>query len=306
MAWSCSACTYRNKNGGSKKCFACETTRAKASDSMSIDLTSSKDITKKRGAGFQRTLFGGVADVKKEDGIKRAKTAKSEAKTSGVSSQSLLTSNDGLEASYKPLRNESYEVRSTRCHELMKKTFKIDQLRKQQPKAVECALKGQSQVIVMATGGGKSLCYQLPAVVLGGVTVVISPLIALMRDQVSSLTKKGVSAACINSSNKTKENDDILDRVVGRKLKTTKKSGETVLRPISIIYVTPESLQTTSFQNILNELNHKRRLTMFAIDEAHCMSSYVSSSSTESIHPNCHLIANHVASTLVFLLSFSQ
>jgi ATP-dependent DNA helicase RecQ len=119
------------------------------------------------------------------------------------------------------------------------------------------------------------LCYQLPAVVIGGVTIVVSPLIALMRDQVDSLTKKGVSAACISSANKDYENSRVLEAVIGRKLNTTKRKGDEVGRkPISILYVTPESLQTQKFQSILNELYQSNRLAGFAIDECHCLSTW--------------------------------
>lgn len=99
-----------------------------------------------------------------------------------------------------------------------------------------------------------------------------------MRDQVASLINKGVSAACINSSNKEKENADILDRLVGRRMNPTKKQlaagASPILPPLTLVYVTPESLQTQKFQNILSELQKKKALTGFAIDEAHCMSSW--------------------------------
>jgi len=143
--------------------------------------------------------------------------------------------------------------------------------------AVECALKSQSQIVVMATGGGKSLCYQLPAVVCGGTTVVISPLIALMQDQVASLLKKGIPAACINSSNRESENNDIYDRLLGRRQNVSKRlqfAGEGPLKPLTLVYVTPESLQTQRFQTILHELHDNKRLAGFAIDEAHCLSSW--------------------------------
>ena len=92
--------------------------------------------------------------------------------------------------------------------------FQLDELRNLQPQAVRNALHSKSQMIVMATGGGKSLCYQLPACILGGVTIVISPLLALMKDQTEELNKKGIPAACINSSQTETQNKAILQRLV--------------------------------------------------------------------------------------------
>lgn len=275
MAWSCSACTYRNKNDGAKQCFTCNSVREKHTNT--IDLTgaeSSKNDTKppaKRGSASLGRPSGAPTGQNDSQGIKKAKTT-STSNDDKPTDKKQTSLGFALGDTYAAIRNESYEVRSKRCQEVMENVFKIDQLRKQQPKAVECALKGQSQVIVMATGGGKSLCYQLPAVVLGGVTVCVSPLIALMRDQVDSLLRLGVKAACICSANTEKENSEVLDRLLGRKLKATKKPSETNLQPVNIVYVTPESLQTQRFQNILKELNAKKRLALFAIDEAHCAS----------------------------------
>lgn len=132
----------------------------------------------------------------------------------------------------------------------------------------------------MATGGGKSLCYQLPAVVLGGTTIVVSPLIALMQDQARGLTEKGVEAAVISSTNTTKQNDEIMERLLGRILRAAPKSKSAAQQPkqslkhITIVFVTPEQVQTNRFRDVLSELRAKNRLALFAIDEAHCISSW--------------------------------
>lgn len=156
----------------------------------------------------------------------------------------------------------------------MREIFKIDGLRHLQPAAVECALKRQSQLIIMATGGGKSLCFQLPAVVLGGTTIVVSPLIALMADQSQALLDKGIAAAVISSSNGEGKNLDVMERLLGRSLRAKQKLDPSTLRPVTLLYCTPEQIQTNRFQNILMELHQKNRLALFAIDEAHCLSSW--------------------------------
>jgi hypothetical protein len=152
-----------------------------------------------------------------------------------------------------------------------------------QPAAIKCAIQGTSQMIVMATGGGKSLCYQLPACLLGGVTVVISPLLALMKDQTEALLAKDIPAACINSSQTEKQNRTILETLVpalypkslAAKAKATAKDA-TPQHPAVLLYVTPESIQTERMRAVLKTLYKEDRLALFAVDEAHCLSTWVS------------------------------
>mmetsp|Transcript_15942 Transcript_15942/g.19456 ORF Transcript_15942/g.19456 Transcript_15942/m.19456 type:complete len:679 (-) Transcript_15942:53-2089(-) len=107
-----------------------------------------------------------------------------------------------------------YEQLYQKAIHAMQNIFQIHSLRNLQPKAIESVLQSKSQIIVMATGGGKSLCYQLPAVVLSGVTIVVSPLIALMIDQVHALREKGIEAVNISSANGMKENTIIMQRLL--------------------------------------------------------------------------------------------
>jgi RecQ family ATP-dependent DNA helicase len=155
----------------------------------------------------------------------------------------------------------------------LKKVFRIQKLRSLQPTAIKSVLKGQSQIVVLATGSGKSLCYQLPAVVLGGTTIVISPLIALMQDQVKALVDKGIEAAVISSGNGQSHNTDVMERLLGRPLRKTKKPAAP-LKHLTLVYVTPEQVQTNRFREILSELKQKNRLALFAVDEAHCASQW--------------------------------
>ena len=154
----------------------------------------------------------------------------------------------------------------------MRETFGIESLRNLQPTAIKCALKQQHQIIVMATGGGKSLCYQLPALCLPGVTLVISPLIALMVDQVQALLEKGVSAALVSSASGQRNNAIVMERLLGRRF--GKSNDKSALKPITLLYCTPELIQTDRFRGTLRELYQKQGLAMFAIDEAHCVSTW--------------------------------
>ncbi|KAG7363525.1 ATP-dependent DNA helicase RecQ [Nitzschia inconspicua] len=162
--------------------------------------------------------------------------------------------------------------------------FKLRKLRNLQPHAINCALQLESQMIVMATGGGKSLCYQLPACLLGGVTIVISPLLALMKDQTEALNAKGIPAACVSSTNTETQNAAILERVVPslsanvEKTSNRKKKVSTAQQPQLptpvLLYITPESIESNRMRTVLERLYSENRLALFAVDEAHCLSSW--------------------------------
>lgn len=168
-----------------------------------------------------------------------------------------------------------YDVLQAQANQNIKTIFGIETLRNLQPIAIQNALQRKSQIIVMATGGGKSLCYQLPASVLGGVTLVISPLIALMVDQVQSLLARGIEAALLSSASGERHNTHILERLLGRSRNETKtKKTVPPLKPLRLLYCTPELIQTTRFRDVIMELHHKSCLALIAIDEAHCLSTW--------------------------------
>ncbi|QDO94853.1 DNA helicase RecQ [Formosa sediminum] len=136
----------------------------------------------------------------------------------------------------------------------LKKYFGYDAFRAQQQDIIEYVLSGQDALVIMPTGGGKSMCFQVPALLFEGLTLVVSPLIALMKDQVDGLKANGIAANYYNSSQSADEQQDIINQVANRALK--------------LLYVAPESLAGLS--NILNE----RYVSCIAIDEAHCISSW--------------------------------
>ncbi len=141
-------------------------------------------------------------------------------------------------------------------HTALEKYFGYTSFLPYQEEIIDAVLAGKDVLAVMATGGGKSLCYQLPALVFGGLTVVVSPLIALMKDQVDSLRANGIPAATINSSLGYGE-QKIIERVIleGR---------------IRILYVSPERAVQQSFLSLLA----KADVRLIAIDEAHCISMW--------------------------------
>ena len=138
----------------------------------------------------------------------------------------------------------------------LKQYFGHDVFRPMQRDIIEGVIAGRDTFVVMPTGGGKSLCYQLPALVGQGTTIVISPLIALMQDQVAQLTQNGIRATLLNS---TLDRDEAFDR------ERRAMQGE-----YDLVYMAPERLMSTSGSRLLRELDVAR----FAIDEAHCISEW--------------------------------
>ncbi|QRN94954.1 ATP-dependent DNA helicase RecQ [Archangium violaceum] len=134
--------------------------------------------------------------------------------------------------------------------------FGLSEFRPGQAQVISSVLSGRNTVVVMPTGAGKSLCYQLPAMLLPGVTLVISPLIALMKDQVEQLTARGISATFINSSLSDMERADRIRRM---------RAGD-----FKLVYVAPERFRSPSFLDALTQVG----VELLAVDEAHCISQW--------------------------------
>jgi ATP-dependent DNA helicase RecQ len=139
---------------------------------------------------------------------------------------------------------------------ILAEVFGFGELREGQAAAMEAVLGGRNVLAVMPTGAGKSLCYQLPALVLGGLTVVVSPLVALMRDQVAALRLNGIPAATINSDIGRADNVATWRAV---------QAGE-----VRLLYLSPERLMTGAMLAALGKVD----VRLFAIDEAHCISQW--------------------------------
>lgn len=141
-------------------------------------------------------------------------------------------------------------------HRTLEDVFGFSAFRGRQEEAIRAALNGHDTLVLMPTGGGKSLCYQIPALAAGGTGLVISPLIALMNDQVSALHELGVEAAFLNSS---------LDRDAQRAIESKLKEGR-----LALLYVAPERVVQPETQALLRSVS----LSIIAIDEAHCVSQW--------------------------------
>lgn len=146
----------------------------------------------------------------------------------------------------------------TRAQEILKHQFGYDSFRMNQQAAIETVLQGKDAVVLMPTGGGKSLCYQIPALMLDGLTVVVSPLIALMKDQVDALKNNGIEAAFLNSTQTGREQTEVFQSVRTARTK--------------ILYVAPERLLQSG--DMFIEFLKSIKISLFAIDEAHCISSW--------------------------------
>ena len=140
--------------------------------------------------------------------------------------------------------------------DVLREVFGYDSFRGQQAEIIDHVIAGNDALVLMPTGGGKSLCYQIPALCRSGTAIVVSPLIALMKDQVDALSQLGVKAAFINST---------LSPDAAREIETRAIDGD-----IDLLYVAPERFATDRFLNLLDRIS----ISLFAIDEAHCVSQW--------------------------------
>ncbi|MCL4171151.1 UNVERIFIED_CONTAM: hypothetical protein GTU68_051564, partial [Idotea baltica] len=137
-----------------------------------------------------------------------------------------------------------------------KQYWGYDQFRNPQDKIIDSITSGKDTLVILPTGGGKSICYQVPAMMQEGITIVISPLIALMKDQVERLQKQGIKAMAIFSGLSQHEIDVALDNAV--------------YSDIKLLYVSPERLETDIFKARVLKMN----VNFIAVDEAHCISQW--------------------------------
>lgn len=142
--------------------------------------------------------------------------------------------------------------------QVLQNVFGYSAFRFEQENAIRSILSGRDTFVLMPTGGGKSLCYQVPALVLEGLTIVVSPLLALMKDQVNTLRSKGVEAACLNSTIGVSERLDTLEKIENQQLK--------------VLYLAPERF--FGEENELMELLKSVKVSLIAVDEAHCISQW--------------------------------
>ena len=138
----------------------------------------------------------------------------------------------------------------------LKKKFGYDKFRPLQEEIIQTVCEKKDCLVLMPTGGGKSITFQIPALLLEGLTIVVSPLIALMKDQVESLVANGISAVYINSSQTAVQQQQI--------------ETELINKTIKLLYISPERLVSEQFYYFLQKL----KISLFAIDEAHCISRW--------------------------------
>ncbi|WP_246164492.1 RecQ family ATP-dependent DNA helicase [Xanthovirga aplysinae] len=145
---------------------------------------------------------------------------------------------------------------TTEIQQVLKKVWGYDRFRPLQEEIINAVMEGNDVLAILPTGGGKSVCFQVPALVMEGICIVVSPLIALMKDQVEQLKKRGISASAVYSGMSRREIDIVLDNCV--------------YGGVKFLYVSPERLQT----EILKERVKKMQVSLLAVDEAHCISQW--------------------------------
>ncbi len=173
----------------------------------------------------------------------------------GVSAPKSAPTRAATDGPATPERVSIPDVRS-RALEILKNTFGFSEFLPVQSEVIERILRGKHTLVVMPTGGGKSLCYQLPALLQQGLTVVVSPLVALMRDQVTQLDQLGVPAACLNHLVPLRDYESIMHRVRTGHMRLLYLAPETLLRPETLL------------------LLEQSRVGCIAVDEAHCISEW--------------------------------
>ncbi len=163
-------------------------------------------------------------------------------------------------SSLPPLITELDHAQLTSPEQVLKYFFGYDSFRPGQQSIIEAVLQNQDALAIMPTGGGKSLCYQLPALLKSGLTIVISPLIALMQDQVEALQDNGIGATFLNST------------VSGAEVR--RRSQQILQGKIKLLYVAPERILTEAFLDFLDQVAVQIGISTLAIDEAHCVSEW--------------------------------
>jgi ATP-dependent DNA helicase RecQ len=169
--------------------------------------------------------------------------------------------------------------------EILKKYFGFNSFRLKQESIITNVLEKKDTLVLMPTGGGKSLCYQIPALIFDGLTLVVSPLIALMKDQVDALQLNGIEAAFLNSTQSPAEQEQILQRTRDGKLK--------------LLYLAPEKLMSGDQYSSFLDSVKRSQVSLIAIDEAHCIShwghdfrpEYLTLSRLKKVFPNVPVIA---------------
>lgn len=179
---------------------------------------------------------------------------------------------------------------------ILQEKFGLAGFRRGQREIIDCVLNGQDVMAVLPTGGGKSLCYQFPAVLKNDLIVVVSPLIALMKDQVAGLQKRGITAGCLHSGQSLSDKRQVFKKI---------SEGGTFL-----LYLSPERVQKEGFQRWLQG----RKIGLFAIDEAHCVSQwghdfreeYTQLKTLKTLRPDVPMLALTASATPLVLSDISR